>query len=218
MFHRIGMSIERLSTFFHWLFLLGVFTLPGKHDRRGWPSIWKKLLSGQRPGTGDCITPSYKERKSCFCLSLNKTVISSTGAREEAKNHGAPISSLQPGRWHLVVFNNWTLFQCIWENLAKFYCKVRVLFSKKNRRLQELVEDKNIQLFSGNTTWFHFKAPRSAIVYYLYSGFYATQLEFFYQKEMRFKLQFSLLEEKCFFVGRKNQGTAHSEISAHVSY
>lgn len=124
------MSIERLSTFFHWLFLLGVFTLPGKHDRRGWPSIWKKLLSGQRPGTGDCITPSYKEGKSCFCLSLNKTVISPTGAREEAENHGAPISSLQPGRWHLVVFNTEHYFNAserIWLNFtAKFvFCSVR---------------------------------------------------------------------------------------------
>lgn len=90
--------------------------------------------------------------------------------------------------------------------MAEFYCRVRALFSKKDRRLQELVEHKNIQLFSGNTTWFHFKVSKSAIVYYLYSGFYATQLEFSYQKKMRFKLQFSLL----FLHGRKNQG--HSEM------
>lgn len=105
MLHRTGMSIQRLSTFFHWLFLLGLLMLPGKHDGRGWPSIWKKLLSGQRPGTGDCITPSYKEGRSCICLSQNRTVISSNGTREEAENHAAPISSLQPGLWYFVVFN-----------------------------------------------------------------------------------------------------------------
>lgn len=70
--------------------------------------------------------------------------------------------------WSLVLccLQHWTLFQCIWENMAEFYCRVRALFSKKDRRLQELVEHKNIQLFSGNTTWFHFKVSKSAIVYY----------------------------------------------------
>lgn len=124
------MSIQRLSTFFHWLFLLAVFTLPGNHDGRRWPSIWKKLLSGQRPGTGDCSTPSYTEGKSWFCLSLKKTLISSSGAREEAENHAAPISSLQPGLWRLVVINTEYCFNVserIWLNItAEFmFCSVR---------------------------------------------------------------------------------------------
>lgn len=95
--------------------------LSGKHDGRRWPSIWKKLLSGQRPGTGDCITPSYKEGKSCICVSLNKTVISSSGTSKEADNHAAPISSLQPGLWYLAVFNSEHLFNAsekIWLNFT----------------------------------------------------------------------------------------------------
>lgn len=88
---------EHLET--QYFFPLVIFTgwLHTKHEGRRWPSSWKKLLSGQRPGTGDCITPSFKEGKSCICLSQNKTIISSSGTREEAAHRAAPVGSQQPG-------------------------------------------------------------------------------------------------------------------------
>lgn len=186
--------------------------LPGKHDGRGWPSIWKKLLSGQRPGTGDCITPSYKEGKSCICLSLNKTVISSSGTREEAEDHAAPISSLEPGLWYLVFFNIEHYFNAserIWLNFTAdlVLCSVRRTedYRRTDRRQKHSTVLRQHHMVS-------FQSLQKCHCLLLIQWILCHSAGILLSKKDEIQSTIFSLGRKMFLCGRKNQGTAHSEI------